>query len=259
LKDGTEAYSGLKGEYVYDNTLVTGMNMIEGTRCRIGIENNFNFNDNTKNFGKFVFDLRRYQPIHREIVLATRLSYGQFFGKAAKSFLLGGMDNWLFNSTSYEGDKNPLVLNTYKDNSDLLFVDYVTNMRGFNYNTQFGPKYVLFNAELRIPIVQYLYKGVINSNFLKNLQFNAFTDIGSSWAGSNPFNQDNSSNTTFVGGGSSPFTAKVINYKNPFLIGYGVGVRTMFLGYYVKFDVAYGMQDKIVQGRKFYLTFGYDF
>lgn len=259
LKDGTQTYSGIKGEYVYDNTLVTGMNMIEGTRCRIGIENNFHLSDNSKNFGKLVIDLRRYQPIHREIVLATRLSYGQFFGKSKKSFLLGGMDNWLFNSTSYEGAGNPLVLNTYTDNSDLLFVDYVTNMRGFNYNTQFGPKYVLFNAELRIPIVKYLYKGVINSNFLKNIQFNAFTDIGSSWSGSNPFNQDNSSNTTFVGGGSSPFAAKVINYKNPFLVGYGVGVRTMFLGYYVKFDMAYGMQDRIVQGRKFYLTFGFDF
>jgi hypothetical protein len=257
--DHTAIYGGLRGEYIYDNTSVSGMNMIEGTRCKIGIEKYVSPGKEERNFGKFVFDLRHYRPIHKELVLATRFSYGQFFGNAKKNFLLGGMDNWLFNSTSHHGVVDPLNLSFQKDNSDLLFIDYVTNLRGFNYNTQFGPKYLLFNAELRIPIVKYLYNGVISSGFLKNLQLITFTDVGSSWAGKNPFYRDNSTNTVAVGGGSSPFSATVVNYKNPFLLGYGLGVRTLFLGYYVKFDAGWGVSDNKITDRRFYLTFGYDF
>jgi len=256
--DCTVVYGGLKGEYVYDNTIVSGLNMIEGTRFKIGIEKYVTGREE-KNFGKFVFDFRNYRPIHKELILATRVSFGQFFGNAKKNFLLGGMDNWLLNSTSHHGDGDPLTLSLQKDNSDILFVDYVTSLRGFNYNTQFGPKYVLFNAELRMPIVKYLYNGVINSGFLKNFQLITFTDIGSCWAGKNPFYRDNSTNTVTVGGGSNPFSATVVNYKNPFLIGYGAGVRTLFLGYYVKFDVAWGVVDYKMAGRRYYLTFGYDF
>ena len=47
--------------------------------------------------------------------------------------------------------------------------------------------------------------------------------------------------------------------KNPFLIGYGAGVRTMLLGYYVKFDYAWGLEDGIINKPIAYLTLGYDF
>jgi hypothetical protein len=51
----------------------------------------------------------------------------------------------------------------------------------------------------------------------------------------------------------------VINYINPFLIGYGFGMRTLFLGYYMKLDIGWGVIDNHVQKPKAYLTFGYDF
>ncbi|MBX9851779.1 MAG: hypothetical protein K2X86_08480 [Cytophagaceae bacterium] len=258
-QDVTKLYGGLRGEYVFDNTMITGMNMIEGTRCKVMVEQYANSESSAFNFGKFMIDIRNYRALHKDLVLATRLSYGQFFGNAKKNFLLGGMDNWLFNKTENHGPGDPLNLELLTDNSDVLFAEYVTNLRGFNYNAQFGPKYALFNAELRLPIVKYLYNGVINSNFLNNLQLITFTDIGASWEGKSPFSRDNSTNTVFVGGGSSPFSATVVNYKNPFLTGYGAGIRTLFLGYYVKFDVAWAMVDYKVTGKKFYLTFGYDF
>jgi hypothetical protein len=259
LFDAVQVYGGLRGEYVFDNTTVTGLNMIEGTRYKLSVEQYVNTTRSSKNFGKLIFDLRNYKPIHKDLVLATRISYGKFFGNSPKNFLLGGMDNWLFNKTENHGPEDPLNLSLLTDNSDLLFVDYVTNVRGFSYNTQFGPKYVLFNAELRWPIVKYLYNGVINSNFLKNLQLTGFTDVGSSWEGKSPFSRDNSTNTVFVGGGSNPFSATVINFKSPFLIGYGLGLRTLFLGYYVKLDMGWGIIDQRIVDRKVYLTFGYDF
>src|SRR5690606_13638687 len=102
--DKVNSYLGGRAEFVHDNSSVTGMNMIEGTRFKIGFEYNAHTRNNIQNFGKLILDLRHYQRIHKELILATRLSYGKFFGPARKNFLLGGMDNWLFNSTSRNGE-----------------------------------------------------------------------------------------------------------------------------------------------------------
>jgi hypothetical protein len=255
--DATAFYVGGRGEYVYDNTLMHGMNAIEGTRLKIGLEQYINPKNENKNFGKVTFDLRHYQRLHKELTFATRISFGGSFGNAKKNFLLGGMDNWLFNSSSHPNTNDPLSVEKNRNNSDLLFIKYITNLRGFNYNAQYGPKFLLFNAELRFPIIRYLHNGVIKSNFLKNLQLVTFTDIGSAWAGISPFNKNNSVNTQVVS--APPFNAKVVNYINPFLIGYGFGARTLILGYYMKFDVGWGVVDNKVQKPKAYLTFGYDF
>lgn len=168
------------------------------------------------------------------------------------------MDNWLFNSTDNSSPNSPLAISQFKNNSDLLFIEYSMPMRGFIYNSQFGSRYVLMNAELRIPF-RAIYRQPISSSFLRNFQLVAFTDAGSAWTGDTPFSKDNSINTTVAGGNGNPFTAQVRNYVNPFLVGYGLGARTLLLGYYVKVDVAWGIKNNIVQSPMFYFTFGYDF
>jgi outer membrane translocation and assembly module TamA len=135
----------------------------------------------------------------------------------------------------------------------------VTNLRGFSYNKLSGFNYLLFNAELRLPLVKYFYRGPIASNFLKNLQFVAFTDIGTAWNQQSPFSRQNDLNTEVKQTESGPFRATVVNFKNPFLSGYGLGARTLLLGYYVKFDAAWGVENYVVSPVRFYLTLGYDF
>jgi hypothetical protein len=257
IYDASSVYGGIRAEYVFDNTIPHGMNIIQGTRAKMTIEQFDDPKTKVKNFGKYTFDIRHYQKVHREIIFATRVSFGGFFGNAKKNFLLGGMDNWLFNSSSHTGHNEPLSVEKHRDNSDLLFVRYITNLRGFNYNTQYGSRFFLFNAELRFPIVRYFHHGTIKSNFFKNLQLVGFTDAGSAWSGISPFKKSNSVNTQVVS--SPPFTANVVNYINPFLIGYGFGLRTVLLGYYMKFDVGWGVVNHYVQKPKAYLTFGYDF
>jgi hypothetical protein len=81
--------------------------------------------------------------------------------------------------------------------------------------------------------------------------------MGSAWTGGNPFTTDNSINTrTFKDG---PFNVTVVNYDSPFLIGYGFGARTIFLGYYLKLDVAQGLRNNTTTPLNYYLTLGYDF
>jgi len=259
VPDEVTNYVGFNAEFIYDNSIITGVNMMEGTRFKIKYENFTGLGENGQNrsFGQFFVDLRNYQKIHRSLIFATRLSYGQFTGEAKKEYLLGGMDNWLFNST--ENNIGEVVQN----NSDRLFINFVTNMRGFKFNKLSGNNFVLLNAELRFPLLKYFYKGTITSNFFRNLQLVGFTDVGSAWTGVSPFNRENALNTETIDArndvSGTGFVARVKNFKNPFLVGYGAGIRTMLLGYYTKFDVAWGLEDNSRQDPMFYLTLGHDF
>lgn len=254
-------YGGLKAEYVFDNTITNGLNMSKGTRIRVKYENYLGVvggNAAARSFNNVNVDIRHYQEVHRDIILATRLAYGKFGGRAPKQYMLGGMDNWVFNDRESRQQNDPLTIAQSFDNSDLMFHEFATNMRGFPLNKLSGNSFLLLNAELRVPIVKYFYRGPITSNFFKNLQFVGFTDVGTAWSGSSPFSRDNSLNTRIVT--SPPFVVRVTDFRNPFLIGYGAGARTLLFGYYVKFDVAWGVENFSVNPKpRYYLTLGYDF
>lgn len=258
LPKQTTLYLGLQGAFVFDNTYVYGLNLRKGLRARASFESSISPQAG-KDFSKISVDLRYYQPIIKNISLAGRAFYGQFFGQAPKNFLIGGMDNWLFNRTNRNGANDPLLLRPNYDNSDLLFLEYVTPLRGFNYNQQFGNRTFLLNAELRVPFANLIYPEEISSAFLKNFEIAGFTDFGAAWTGSSPFSKDNTINTSIIDDQNSNFKAVVNNYKNPYLFGYGFGFRTLMLGAYMKLDVAWGILDKQLQEAKYYLTFGYDF
>jgi len=258
-------YGGFRAEYVFDNTTINGLNMTEGTRMRIRYESFSGLIDrarivdpSAKSFNNLNIDLRHYQKIHRDIVLATRVAYGRFGGRAPKQYLLGGMDNWAFNDRDSRSENDPLLIKQQLDNRDILFAELATNLRGFPINKLSGNSFLLFNAELRLPLVRYFYRGPITSNFFKNLQFVGFSDIGTAWTGKSPFSRQNSLNTIIDDNG--PFRATVTNFKNPFLVGYGAGARTLLFGYYFKFDVAWGVEDFVINPNpRYYLTLGYDF
>ncbi len=256
-KDSVRLYTGYKFEYVHDQTEVTGMNMLVGSRWKICYEEYVNPRNKSNNFGKIYFDFRHYQRVHKEIIFATRLGGGYFVGNAQKNYFIGGVDNWLFNAKKDYPKNDPISITPFQDNSNLMFSPFVTNVRGFDYNAAYGPKYLLLNAELRVPLIRYLYNGPISNNFFRNLQLTAFTDIGSAWSGVSPFTQNNKINRETKG--NQLYTAEVTNYISPWLIGYGGGLRTLFLGYYAKLDVGWGILNYQIQTPKIYLSVGYDF
>jgi len=95
----------------------------------------------------------------------------------------------------------------------------------------------------------------------QNLQLTAFTDVGSAWTGASPFSRKNGFNTVSLPPvkGSNPFEATVTDFRNPFLIGYGVGARTTILGYFVKYDLGWGLDNNEIKSPISYITLGYDF
>ncbi|AYA38900.1 hypothetical protein D3Y59_10465 [Hymenobacter oligotrophus] len=254
--DRREHYYGGSGELVFDNSVATGVNMLEGSRMKVGVMKLRELNDADGDFGKVYVDLRHYQKVHRQIIWANRASYGQFFGSSPKQFRLGGMDNWLNARTDDFREVRPQI---DASPTDFFYQQYVTNLRGFNYNTRSGPKYVLFNSELRVPIIQYFSRKPIYSGFFRNLQLTGFVDAGTAYRGSNPFNVNNSFNTRPYAGNDNAFSGTVTNFQNPFLVGYGAGARTTLLGFYGKLDAAWGRENGQERGPKFYFTLGYDF
>lgn len=254
-------YGGAKAELVYDNSLSTGMNIIEGTRAKLRAIHYQAIGDNQKSFSQVSLDVRHYQKIYREIVFAVRGYTGTFLGNSPKKYLLGGMDNWFSNSVNYEGLQNPLTnaVGTYNEN--LLFAEFATSLRGFDYATLYGNSVAMVNAEFRVPLIRALSSGPITSNFFRNLQFTAFYDIGTSWTGALPFNAQNSVRKRVVPDdpSGSPFLIELNEYLNPWLYSYGVGLRTMMLGYYMKFDLAWPVENYTVKDPRVFVTLGFDF
>ncbi len=267
--DKITRYGGASAEFVFDNSTITGPNTLEGSKFRATVDHFQGLNYGNETFTNISIDARHYIPLGRKVTLAMRFAYGKSFGKAPKNFRLGGVDNWIFQRQPTPDElsqTDPFYLDPNEptayvnDYSDYLFLRYATPMRGFDYTKLSGNNFLLTNIELRVPIAQLLYRGTIRSTFLQNLQFIAFNDIGSAWTGISPFNRENALNTVEVGGQQgNPFYAKVSNFKDPFLWGYGIGVRSKIFNYFTRFDTAWGVEDDIRGRAKFYLSIGYDF
>jgi hypothetical protein len=257
--DGFADYVGGRAEFVYDNTISHGLNQLEGTRFRARFDHYSGISNSQDGFNRFYADLRHYVRFGKGIILAGRLSGGHSFGNAPKQTVMGGMDNWLECQYEARTDNNNPFSSNIHDGKDIFFLDYATPLRGFNVNKLSGTSHLAFNVELRIPIAKYLYDGPIYNNFFKNLLISTFTDVGTAWTGVGPFARKNGFNTSVIGGGLLPFRATVTDFRNPFLVGYGVGARTTLLGYYIKYDFAWGWENKEIKNPISYITLGYDF
>jgi hypothetical protein len=255
-------YLGGKAEFVFDRTQPMGLYYHTGTKAKIGYSHYQGLNHGDRSFGNFYFDFRNYQKVHKNIILASKLYVGSFMGKNPQNYLVGGMDNWLFNEfynpPSNRPEPSPIRNPSGVENSNILFADFV-DLRGYDYDEIRGRNVITFTTELRIPVFSYLTRGNITSNFIRNFQLVGFYDIGSAWNDFAPWKKENDQNTEVINTQGSPFVIVLNNFNNPWLQSYGAGLRTVLLNYYVKFDVARPVRNYEAQDLKFYFTLGYNF
>ena len=257
-------YGGVRLALVYDNTVEKGFNLFQGSRALVQYKRYQPLSSDELYWNNLKLDLRHYQKLHREITFASRLFYGRNWGDNDPKFLLGGVDNWILNKTDNFGTDDPVepvnsdgsLVN--RENSNLLFVEYATNLRGFDYNEMFGTNVLVFNAELRVPIFRYIIRRPISSNFLRNFQFTYFYDIGSAWSGIPPFAKRNAFTVEEIET-ETPFSAKLKDFRNPWLAGYGGGIRMSLAGYYLKIDRARPIRDFFRGNAQWYISIGMDF
>jgi Tol biopolymer transport system component len=256
------SYAGAKLEYVYDRTEPMGLYAFTGTKGKVGFQHYQGLNYGDRSFSNLYVDLRNYQKIHKNIVFASKFYFGSFMGSNPQTYLVGGMDNWMFNSfytpPANRPEPSPVRNPNGLENSNILFADFV-DLRGFDYDEIRGRNALTFSTELRLPLFSYLTRGTITSNFVKNFQLVGFYDIGSAWNDAAPWEKVNDQNTEVINTTGSPFVIVLNNFNNPWLQSYGAGLRTVLMNYYIKFDVARPVRNYKTEDLKFYFTLGYNF
>jgi outer membrane protein assembly factor BamA len=214
------------------------------------VEHHRSFDTISQGFIAYGGDIRQYIQIHKNLILATRLSGASSFGTHQIAYYLGGTSNWLFPKT----DANTGISST----ANYIYQTLATPMRGFNQNVRNGNSYVLLNAELRWPIVSYFAKHTVRNQFMKNLMITGFFDAGSAWQGLSPYSSDNPYNTTSIN--HNPVYVNVQYYRQPIVAGFGYGLRSTMLGYYIRLDVGWGVDNgEITPSSTTYISLGTDF
>jgi Tol biopolymer transport system component len=255
----TDTYSqhwgGLKGEVIYDNTRKRNVNIYFGTRFKIFGE--YYRQITSKKSDMFVIggDFRKYIRIHRELIWANRFAASTSFGPTKLVYYLGGVDNWmgyLFNKYAMFDTTIPV-----SSKQNYGFQALATNMRGFTQNVRNGNSFALINSELRWPFVRYFAGHPLRSNFLNSLQLVGFGDIGTAWTGASPWSKENAYDTETYRNG--PVTVTVDSNRKPIVTGFGAGLRAQLMGYFIRADWAWGIENGYILPRIFYLSFSLDF
>jgi hypothetical protein len=245
-------------EYIFDNTRKVMLNIFNGFRFKVWTEYWQYAGKKQRDLFTSGFDARHYQKVHRQITWCNRIAGGNSLGSDRLIFYLGGVDNWL--NPSFNNNVNIVKPEQYG------FQTLATNMRGFQQNIRNGNNFLVYNSELRIPLIRYLLDHPVKSDFLNNFQVVGFTDIGMAWYGSKPLSEENTQNVkTFIdndpllGAGGTGIIVTVIDRKNPLVAGMGFGLRSRLLGYFVRLDFGWGIDNWVVQKKVVGLSLTTDF
>ena len=245
-----EYWATFKTAYVYDNTRDKGVNIKFGTRYKLFGELYKQLNMEAVNVKVVGVDVRHYQRIHREVVFFSRLASSTSFGSGKLVYYLGGVDNWM-SSNKWSNDQSRDA-----EGQNYKFQALGTNMRGFKQNVRNGNSFAVVNTELRWPVIKYFTSRPLKSSFFNNFQVMGFVDVGTAWTGSDPFSEENDQIKDEIDQGPLKIVLKKSN--EPIVGGYGFGLRSTVLGYFVRLDWAWGVENGLVQDRIVYFSLSLD-
>ena len=250
-----KVWGGLKAEVIFDNTRKLGTNLYSGMRWKIFGEAYRQINASESDLYVVGGDFRHYLRIHRTLIWANRIAGSGSFGRSPLIYYLGSVDNWINLNQSDNPTFNETVDIDYSQN--YAYQALATNLRGFSQNIRNGSNFIVINSELRWPIFRYLAGHPLGSGFLNNFQVVGFADIGTAWTGLHPFSDENAWNTEIIRNG--PMTITLDANREPIVAGYGFGLRAQLLGYFIRLDWAWGVENWEVQPNMFYLSLSLDF
>ncbi len=245
-----ENWLGFTTSLVFDGTRKLGLNLYTGSRWKVFLEYNQLLDKKGHNLMVYGFDYRYYHRIYRTFIWASRVAASTALGSDRLVYYLGGVDNWLGARYNKETPVDP--------HQHYAYQALAVNMRGFEQNIRNGNSFFLINTELRLPVFQFFFETPLSSAFLRNFQLVAFGDLGTAWTGLTPYSGNNALYTHYVGSG--PIHASVVTQKEPLVGGFGGGVRMSLLGYFVRADLGWGVEDRRISSKPvFYLSLNLDF
>lgn len=241
---------GLKAEWVYDRSRFVTQNIYYGTRGKVFAEYYQGIVHDYQNLFVVGFDFRDYRRLYKTLIWANRIAGSTSFGQQKLVYYMGGIDGWLLPRFNRDVKTDP--------NQNYAYQTLATNMRGFIQNIRNGNSFLVINSELRFPFVQVLSRGPVKSSFLRHLQLVAFADVGSAWSDWNPWSKDNPFYKQTIEDGK--ITIELEKEANPIVVGFGAGLRCQLLGYFMRFDLAWGVENGRVHDKPvFYFSLSTDF
>ncbi len=244
--------AGVKAELVFDDSKSLGINLWEGSKLKVFGEYLQSFN---KDFGAMYnigFDFRHSIKVHRNLVWVNRLAFGASFGQNRILYYLGAVDGWW----EFNNDKRFDNTIDVDPNETYAYQAIGTPVRGFKQNIRNGNSFAVFNSELRWPLFSYFAKYPLKSDFLKNFQLVLFGDIGAAWTGPHPYSDENHFNKQTIY--DKPLTIEVYNAREPIVGGFGFGARAKLFGYFLRFDLAWGLENGVIRKPIPYFTLSMD-
>jgi hypothetical protein len=192
------------------------------------------------NFASILLDYRTYFNFARYYSFVVRLSGAASVGGTPQNYFIGGTENWI--NRQFENNTIPI-----SSVQDFIFTTPAIPLRGHNFNAQNGTRFALINTELRFPFLQALPLGPIPIP-LYYLMGTIFADAGVAWSNDSRLRLRFKDAPT----GQTP-------YYNDILAGVGWGIRTVFLGFVLRFDMAWAYYTQGFSEPKYYISLGGDF
>lgn len=209
----------------------------------------YHWRDKSYNFTNFELEYRNYISLGH-VVLASRLKGAFSLGRERPNYFLGGWNQWL-NAEFLNKRELPLGRNLER-----FYYTEIVPLRGFAYNARNGTQYLMAASELRIPsgrIIKRASSGVP----LYNFQWILFGEIGTAWTTGNPFSQKNPIDAKIIE--RPPLSITVQSLKSPFIASFGIGAKFHVLGYPIRIDMAFPIEDSSLTPTKFGLCLNYEF
>lgn len=223
--------------YVHDNSLWGTWSPVKGSRYELRAFGSPGINGSSQ-FLSLTGDYRKYYKFWDDFSVVVRGAAGASVGRNPQRFFIGGTENWI--NRTFENGYIPI-----ESAEDFAFLTAVLPLRGFNYNARIGTKYVVGNAELRFPLVRYFMGGVL-PYILQSVNAAMFVDVGSAVDDIDTykaFRRD----------------AEGHLFNGDLLAGTGVGMRMWFLGFPLRFDVAWAYLGSGFSTPRYYFSLGADF
>ena len=249
-------WAGLKFEYIHDDTRSLGMNLFSGTRYKIFAEVQEQLYKDLYELVVLGADFRNYIRIHRSLIWANRFAWSTSQGTSRIIYYLGGVDNWINFSGRTETFK-PFSEIPIDRKQNYAFQAVGTNMRGFSQNIRNGNSFAVINSEIRFPVFKYLANYPLSKSFFENFQVVGFFDVGSAWSGLTPWSSRNAYDNDIIY--QNPVTITIDANRPPIVAGYGFGIHTQLLGYFIRLDWAWGIENRKIQPYVFYFSTSLDF
>jgi len=251
--DVTDFMLGAKAEYIFDNTLTKGLNILTGSRAKVFAEHYRSAIDPSTALFVTGLDARNYIPIHRDLIWANRIAGSSSFGPNKLVYYMGSVDDWIVLGNRERFDRSTEISPT----QGYRFQTIATNMRGFVQNARNGNNFAVLNSELRWPVIRYFTNKPIKSEFLSSFQLIGFGDFGTAWTGVSPYSEENTFNKITVTNAS--VTVIYENQTDPLIGSLGWGLRAKIWGYFVRFDYAWGIENGLFLDPITHLSLGLDF